>query len=277
MSDVDCDVLGKKINQCSRGLFGKSGGNDLYPDNVCVGSTCNPGDGSTIEGCDGDTGICLATASGGICLGACNFDDSTRVPSGCVGKDLCNVYGWGKTSDMTVVGVGFCFGGCFQDADCGTGQECQREDGLCVKTGSKVAYSKALGTACTKADSTSSPAKCNCNYAPSTGNGYCSQVCRMGMSGDCPSGFLCDAQLPKTPILDGDTVFTSAPAGIAGFCLKTCSSDADCAPLGAYCEENAGVGGKTCQVGAKRCKDDTTCPTGQKCMGASATQPGSCK
>jgi hypothetical protein len=276
-TDEDCDTVGDGINRCSKGIFGSSGGNDLYPTNVCLGTECDAGDGTSIMGCDGDTGVCLKAGTSNICLGACQFDDSTAAPMGCAGKNACNVYGWGTDSmTMKTIGIGYCFGGCKADSDCESGQVCQTEEGLCVKSGTKVTYTKAVGEACTDTDSTATPAKCNCLYATSTKKGYCSSFCKMGSSGDCGAGFACDAQLPKTKVLDTDTVFTAAPVGMAGYCLKTCTSDADCTAINGYCDENAGVGAKTCQIGAKRCKDSSTCPTGKTCMGASATAAGSC-
>jgi hypothetical protein len=223
-------------------------------------------------GCGADKGVCLQAGTTGLCLPKCDFDDSTTAPTGCLGKDYCNPYGFGTDATTSKpIGVGYCFGGCKVDADCAIGQRCQTEDGLCVTT--KVTYTKTLGTACTDADSTA-PAKCNCLYATSSKKGYCSQTCRMGMSGDCPTGYACDALLPKTKVLTSDVVFTKAATGLAGYCLKTCTTDADC--TNGYCDENAGVGAKTCQVGARRCSSTAPCPTGKTCSGATATTAGTC-
>lgn len=270
MSDDDCDK-GLGINRCTEGAFG---GDSLYPTSVCIGIECDPGDGSKIMGCDGDTGVCLTTASGGICLPVCEFDDSSTAPKGCIGKNACNVYGWGKdTMTMKTIGIGYCFGGCKADADCPTGNKCQTEDGLCVKT--VTAYTKTPGTACTDADA-KDPAKCNCLYTTAEKAGYCANVCRFGET-TCGAGFSCDSGLPKTKLQDDDTVFTAVPTGMAGYCLKNCTTDADCAGLNAHCDENAGMAGqKTCNVGPRRCAKNEQCPTGQTCMGATATALGKC-
>jgi hypothetical protein len=276
-SDATCDPLGTGDFICSKGAFGATtGGNDLYPTNVCIGISCDPGDGTSIMGCDSDAGVCLASGTSGICLGACSFDDSTTAPTGCVGKDACNVYGWGADSTGKTIGVGYCFGGCKADADCGSGQACQKEEGLCVASATKVTYTKSVGTACTDADSTSTPAKCNCLYATASKKGYCSQFCTMGSSGDCPTGYSCDAQLPKTKVLSTDTVFTAAPTGMAGYCLKNCTTDADCTAINGYCDQTAGVASKTCQIGVRRCSSTAPCPTGKTCSGATATVAGTC-
>jgi hypothetical protein len=175
---------------------------------------------------------------GGICLPTCTFS-STSSPTGCRGKDACNVYGWDAASDPT--GYGYCFGGCVADADCIAGGSCQKETGLCVT--SKTTYSKSVGTACTSADATSTPAKCNCLYSTTTGAGYCTQFCIFGGTPSCGSGYSCDTLLPSS----GTTIFTGSPSGLAGSCLKDCTTDSDCTALNSTCKQSAGVGSKTCQ------------------------------
>lgn len=270
--DEDCDPLGLTTSVCTSGAFG---GSSLYPTNVCIQTECDPGDGTKIEGCDGDTGVCLSTGMGGICLPVCEFKDSADKPTGCEGNNACNVYGWGKdTTTMATIGVGYCFAGCKADADCSDGQKCQKEEGTCVKA--VIAYSKTVGTACTDADQ-KAPAKCNCIYTTADKAGYCSHFCRVGETGFCGTGFSCDSGLPKTKLRDDDTVFAAAPAGMAGSCLKNCTSDADCTGLNAHCDENAGMAGqKTCQIGKRRCATTANCPTGQMCTGATATALGTC-
>jgi hypothetical protein len=271
MSDDDCDKMACGVNICTEGAFG---GDSLYPSNTCIGRECDPGAGTTIEGCDGDTGVCLPITGGGICLPVCEFKDSAAPPTGCIGKNACNVYGWGKAMDMSTIGIGYCFGGCKIDTDCPTGNKCQKEDGLCKKT--LDVYTKTVGQACTDVDA-KDPAKCNCQYTTAEKMGYCTQVCRFGESGVCGTGFSCDVGLPKTKLMDDDTVFTAVPAGMQGNCLKNCTTDADCAGLNAHCDENAGMAGqKTCNVGPRRCAKNEQCPTGQTCMGASATALGKC-
>ena len=246
----------------------------LYPTPTCFSADCDPGDGTKIVGCDGDTGVCLSTGSGGICLPACSFDDSATAPTGCIGKNKCNPYGWGTDSTtMKTVGVGYCFGGCTADADCPAGNKCQKEDGLCIKA--PVTYTKTPGTACTDADA-KAPAKCNCLYTTAAKAGYCANSCYFGET-TCDAGFACDTNLPKTKIMPDDVVFTSAPKGMAGYCLKKCTTDADCTGLNAYCDESAGMAGqKTCQIGKRRCAKDGDCPSPQKCTGATATASGTC-
>ena len=64
--------------------------------------------------------------------------------------------------------------------------------------------------------------------------------------------------------------------GIAGYCLKNCTTDTDCAGLNSYCAEMAGTAQKTCQVGKRPCAKATDCPTGVTCTGATATAVGRC-
>lgn len=264
-SDVSCDRLSLGTSFCSSTGFTAG---SLYPTPVCFGVDCDPGDGTKIVGCDADRGVCLKTTSSGICLPSCAFGDSTAAPTGCVGKNRCNVYGW-DSSAGTTIGVGYCFGGCKADIDCPTGNVCQVEEGLCVKT--RTTFTKTPGTACTSADSNS----CNCLYATATGTGYCANACYVGET-TCPSGFTCDAGLPKTKLRSTDTEFSVQAPGLAGYCLKNCATDADCAGLNAYCSEDAGTGQKTCHVGKRPCVTNDHCPSPQTCFGATATSVGYC-
>lgn len=275
-TNEDCDITGEAVNVCSKGAFG---GNSLYPTDVCIGTSCDIPDPTKVTYCDGDTGVCLSTSSGGICLPLCTWKDDGAAPTGCEGKNACNPYAWGTdSSTMAVVGIGYCFGGCKADADCGTGQKCETATGLCVKT--PDVYTKNVGDACTDTDS-KDPSKCNCLYATNaagTKSGSCSQFCKMGDTASaCPTGFTCDAMLPKTKIADDDIVFTKAPTGMAGYCLKDCTADTDCEANNGYCEESAGTGKKTCQPGLRPCMKNEQCTGGKTCQGATATSYGRCK
>ena len=273
-TDDECDVTSEGKGICSKAAFG---GNSLYPTNNCIQNTCDIPDPTKVTYCDCDTGVCLSTGSGGICLPACQWKDDGAAPVGCEGKNACNPYAWGTDDAKAIIGIGYCFGGCKADADCSDGQKCQTENGLCQKA-LDPAYTKTPGTACTDADN-KDPAKCNCLYATDAAgakSGYCSTFCTMGGTA-CAAGFTCDAGLPKTKIADDDIVFTKAPTGMAGYCLKDCTADTDCATLNGYCEEMAGTGKKTCQVGLRPCMTDAQCSGGKTCQGATATAYGRCK
>jgi hypothetical protein len=213
---------------------------------MCIDTNpCTPST-TTISLCDGSTGVCLDDGSGsgtGICLPECTFDDSGSAPVGCAGGlNGCNVAGWGPGTSGGTIGVGFCFGGCLSDSDCPlSGEKCDTINGLC-KTASKiVAPTKALGAACTSADGTSGA--CNCWYNTSSGKGACTQVCKIGGAA-CPTGFVCDAGLPKTDATSGATLFTTAPTGLIGQCMKPCTTSKDCVS-GLTCQDHAGSG-KVC-------------------------------
>jgi len=61
-----------------------------------------------------------------------------------------------------------------------------------------------------------------------------------------------DTTEPQLPAISTVGVgFTAAAAGIAGGCFKNCTTDAECEPLGGYCEEGVGTGRKTCQFGVR--------------------------
>jgi hypothetical protein len=236
-TSTDCDVLHDGVQGCTSDSF-TSG--TLYPTPVCIGRSCTPDPtGASIVFCDGTLGVCLPVTSGGICLPACTFS-STSSPTGCRGKDACDVYGW-TTSTTDPTGYGYCFGGCAADSDCIAGGVCQTETGLCVT--SKVTYTKSLGTACTSTDATSTPAACNCLYSTTTNKGYCTQYCIFGGTPSCSSGYTCDTLLPSS----GTTIFSGSPSGLAGSCLKNCTTDADCTAINSTCKQSAGVSSKTCQ------------------------------
>lgn len=233
--DSTCDVTGAGITACSNGLFTDG---TLDPTPVCLGTDCDPGDGTTIETCDGGRGVCLDDGSGGgQCFPSCTFATSDgAAPKGCEGKNVCNVLGWGKDASGTLAGVGYCFGGCLADGDCTGGDKCQKETGLCVKT--PDTYTKAQGDPCTDSDTT-----CSCLYL--TTLGYCSNFCLVGSSAtSCPTGFVCSPDLPTTDSTDGSALFSKDPTGIAGTCLKTCAADADCATMNSTCQTTAT--GKVC-------------------------------
>ena len=236
-TSTDCDVLGDGVQGCTSDVGFSTG--TLYPTPVCIGTTCTPDPtGASIAFCDGLDGICLPVTGGGICLPTCTFT-STTSPTGCRGKDACNVYGWDAASDPT--GYGYCFGGCTADADCIAGGSCQTETGLCVT--SKVSYTKSVGTACTSTDASATPPACDCLYSTTTNKGYCTQFCIFGGTPSCGTGYSCDTLLPSS----GTTIFSGSPTSLAGSCLKNCTTDSDCTAINSTCKQSAGVASKTCQ------------------------------
>jgi hypothetical protein len=198
---------------------------------------CDPGDGTELRGCDGDTGLCMPD---GTCMGACQFDDSTAASMGCAGKTMCNVAGVGRDS-MTgkLIGIGYCMGGCSVDADCIAPAVCQTETMWCVSA--KKTFAKKLGEACT------STSECACLFDRTSKTGICADRCKVGVG--CGAGFECDPMLPSS--FDATGGFTHLPIGLAGRCLETCTSDTDCtAP--ARCTQSGGLTVRTCTVDALR-------------------------
>jgi hypothetical protein len=238
-TDADChSPTGPGTNKCtSDGFFGSAGGNTLYPTSVCLNlANCNPGDGTTVVFCDGDPtnpsspGVCLSTGSAGkgICLPQCNFKQDGSAVTGCTGKDACFGTGFFNTDASGAnIGIGYCFGGCDTDADCSvTGQHCQADEGLCVKSVvTPDAGELAIGTGC-NSNGTTAPS-CNC-IAPSSGLGYCAQFCVTGRN-ECATGQVCEAQLP-TQLIDTATDATIAGwtkqnPGMGGWCAPTCTGE----------------------------------------------------
>lgn len=229
MSDDECDVTGSGTSLCSATAFTNG---PLDPTPACFSIDCTPGTRTFPKLCDGNRGLCLSAGSTGLCLGLCTFDlASGSPPTGCIGKDACNAYGMSPDGDAH--GVGYCIGGC-RGGDCPSGSSCQVESGFCVKSPS--VYSKKLGDACTSADAMP-PAKCNCFTDAATKTGYCTTFCQAGITA-CPGGFVCDPLLPVKS--------TAVPYGIAGACLRQCSSDAECAG-GTHCRRSPAMTVSTCQ------------------------------
>ncbi len=222
-SDGDCaSPNGPNIARCSSSVFAPQ---DFYPTPVCVLPSCSPvSDSSGLHFCDGpDTptspGICVTNGStGGICVPKCNYDKSGSAPTGCQAHDSCFAFVSAAES-----GVGYCWAGCTQDADCKNGQKCQTDRGWCVQ--GVLPPTKAIGAACTQSDTNAGV--CNCLYGTNK-TGYCSSVCTIGGS-QCPNGYVCDSLEER---LYG---YTTPNTGMGGYCAVGCSSDAGVCPSSSVC------------------------------------------
>lgn len=224
-----CDPLGLGTGFCDTTL----------PSPVCEQNSCSIPDPTKITDCDGPSGmgIGICINEGGttnFCLAPCTFAGDATAPTGCPGKDTCQADGWAPPSGTTALqGVGHCQGTCLTNADCSTGFECQKEYGACVPPANLKTFSKTFGQACNPKDTTT---ECLCLATSSATTGYCSTVCVVpaaGAADPCATGYMCSALLPTqdTTTTPPTTLFTAQPAGIAGYCVQTCSTDADCTDL----------------------------------------------
>ncbi|MGD0680173.1 MAG: hypothetical protein ABSC94_32725, partial [Polyangiaceae bacterium] len=227
---------------------------------VCVQSSCNPGTDGAVHFCDGpdepsSPGVCVQTSPGvGLCLPECLIPSDGTAPSGCQGLDACVLYSIGtEANSNTVIGLGYCFGGCTKDTDCPTGNVCQTNEGICVSTA--TAPTKALGAACTSADNGTSttPANCNCLFDSTTSVGICSQFCLVGSTAAaCPAGYVCDSSEPTMVLDDADAAipgFAMQNTGLSGYCLPMCTAagtGCPTTPTGLTCI-NADTAGPDCQ------------------------------
>ena len=229
-TDATCTGAGEK---CSNDAFGAS---SILPTPVCVSVGCTPS--VTAPACAGGSGACRNTSAGAAtCSGACAFTATTSAAAtGCLGRDLCHYAGYTIDTQNVVSGVGACLEGCTADVDCATGK-CQVETGACVA--SLVTYTKRTGDICTAGGT-----ECNCLASPGASHGMCTQLCVTGSALlACPTGFACD---PGLPLATGTTqLFTATPTNLAGSCLRTCSTDADCASLNVTCATIQGT--KVCR------------------------------
>ena len=238
-TDADCDPTGAHVGVCSSNLDPPD---PTDPQPVCVARACAIPTSGAITRCgEADVGLCVLGGTENECFPACVFDaGSTSAPTGCLGKDGCNYFGY-TGSGSTLQGVGYCSGGCTSDADCTGGGVCQIDDGICVAT--LTPYTKTLGDTC-------SGGECPCVIDPVSLAGLCTRFCITGASSasTCPGGYTCDPGVPATDS-GGGALFPSVPPGLVGSCFKTCTADADCASLGGHCVGNSATGSKSCRPG----------------------------
>ncbi len=230
---------------CSSGYFDRG---TLNPTAYCMMEQCDITDPTAVESCDQDRGICMGIANRpagkGLCFAGCQFNQAGISEIGrCPGKNDCQPIGYALDEQNKPLGVGICYGGCGSDADCTSGDKCQVERRLCVRT--LETFSKANGEACTEADDKAG--KCDCLLAskgPNAGKGYCSTTCLTGGTA-CPAGFLCSSASPSSDSSSPPKpLFTAEIPGIGGRCLKPCAAQADCDAISTKCREVAG--GKFC-------------------------------
>jgi hypothetical protein len=186
--------------------------------------------------CDGDHGIQL-----GDCYPACTLDASGS--HGCAGKNACNFFSYSLSP--TPVARGFCHGGCQTDADCPSGNLCQKDLAYCRTPPNIYVVSKAVGTPCDQSDI---DVNCNCGgRTTQTFGDFCTVACKMGDT-TCPSAFSCDAMIQTSDPVTGQALLGSVPAGTWGSCAKNCAVDADCASINGHCLLHAGMSQKTCDT-----------------------------
>lgn len=231
VEDKDCDPDGSTGAFCAI----------RAPTPMCYGGRCSPPSIDPFVHYCGTDGVCLDDGSGktGICAPMCLFDGkSDTLAISCLGKNACAYYGV-VVRDGFGWGFGRCEASCGADSDCPSGFACQRETGGCF-VGTK-AYPGKLGDPCTDADKD----KCFCLYGGPTKAGYCSLYCRPEATSACPAGYTCDPFVTKT-------LAVVPSKGMAGNCVKNCTTDAECAAFNAFCDLHAGTGGqKTCIPGVR--------------------------
>jgi hypothetical protein len=276
-SDEDCDTTGAQLTWCTQGLYTVG---PLNPTGVCVGldrsggnaDVCQPSDDMTIRFCDGPTnvGLCQKSAPdrAATCEPMCQMKNDGTWQKQCAGKNGCNPELFADDSGKVLL-IGTCQGGCTADADCPTGSKCDATQNICLKNCTTNAqcgtltgvtnwgcdtarghctfkYTKKTGDTCANSD------ECPCLKRTSDATGVCTEICKTGSTGECPTGFVCDTLLPLKGT-SGDDLWSfpggNLPAGLNGYCTKTCTGDAECEAIGAQfkCLDRVG-GGKTCGI-----------------------------
>ncbi len=211
----------------------------MYPTPVCISDDCAlPSAG--VPTCGKGQGLCYQPFLNAkpYCLPLCTYEDGAS-PVGCFGADTCDIR-YVDLSSGAPVGYGVCYFGCTRNADCGSGLVCQIDYGACVTSLNQFA---APGTPC---DADQDGVLCNCLWSSDNGfRGYCSYACDVGAPNSCPTGFVCDGELPAD--VDGFPGFREPPgAGLRGHCLQNCQTDTDCASVNAFCYASGGMTQATC-------------------------------
>ncbi len=232
--DAECQKVSASKAVCSSSTF--TGGPRL-PTAVCFLSACDPGTDGKVHYCDGpdastSPGVCIGASAPGVCRAKCQFASDGSAPTGCLANDHCLSYAAGADASGKAFGIGVCSVGCTADAQCPSGSLCDPLLLSCVM--SKLAPTLALGDACTSSSS------CYCSSGSTTTQGYCIERCVVGHGANdgCPTGWACEAFLPKS-LSAGAAGFSTQNAGLLGECRKKCT-----------------VGGAACP-GASTCKADT--------------------
>jgi hypothetical protein len=283
LNDNDCDLTGNGIAHCTAtGLFVVGA---LNPSPICMqfdssgADVCDPGplDASgkqlNVMPCDGDTGLCTKSGSStAVCDARCELDDTGKWIQPCLGRNACTYSAVATDATGRHVMFGTCMGGCSADADCPSGSRCDATEKICVsvkcttdanctsrwsgapaawrcETSSgycKFLYAKKPGDLC---DPTVPLQDCACYASPSATQGVCATLCKTGAAADCAAGLVCDPVLAATDGA-GAPIYAASftlPAGLSGWCLPPCASDAEC-KAGQKCGLSAGMGAtKTCR------------------------------
>jgi hypothetical protein len=246
---------------------------------VCDPGAIDPatGDQTQIVGCDGNTGLCMETptnkkAGAATCDPMCEMDDTGKFTTTCAGKNACSPSGLGTdATTMKKFAIGTCQGGCSANADCPTGSVCDPLEKICtnVKCTADAACKTAWSTGpaawkCDLGATSATKGFCTFQYAKNPGDvcnpaatvqeclciattgvtqGVCSALCTTGHAGDCATGSVCDPLWNSTDST-GAAVFPATfawPAGVAGYCVSTCTADADC-KASQKCTVHGGMG-----------------------------------
>ncbi len=250
------------------------------------GDACDAGDGTTVPLCDGDTGICVKRGTNpSVCEALCVVDHAGNVTHACAGKNACHPSALAVDSTGKSVLFGYCQGGCADDSECPSGSVCDPIQGLCsgktctsdtectklftkpppgfkcvaddtgTKSHCRWAFAKKDGDLCTPgAAGLEGSTDCLCvgKAGGATDSGVCSSTCKSVAFGtenaECAAGFVCDPQL-NAKNKDGEDIYDpdfKLPAGMAGYCMRACTADADCGIAGWTCTQSAGTPSKTC-------------------------------
>ncbi len=240
------------------------------------------GQGCEVEFCNVKTNQCESTcacdpAAGEICCAVdaqCPFDhicadlDGVCVP-GCREDGDCRL-GSGCVKDSITALLGVCEAGtCTANNQCGTGDICDLNTGLCqFDDRGPYCYSCTGGVA---SDDCGEPGNyCLTDSSDPTGqSSFCGVDCSQQQA--CPFGYSCNDVIiiPQTlpfcnvelcDIPDGETVGTCT----ATTPTVTCSADEDC-PLGPP--------GGTCPRYNQACEPGGTCPSGTECPTSGVCPP----
>lgn len=178
---------------------------------------CSARCGSQFQDCEPGS-YCATVDNAAVCLSTCQRDSDCRTDDGYICRQVA------EKADQSgdVQPINGCVPRCQSDAECGDGNHCDPQSGLCEPGAGDP---NPLGAFCAGDGDCESG---DCLTAAGWVNGYCTDTC--GGDGDCPGG-ICATAGGADRCLAGCDVDIDCRGGYicdGGGCRAPCQADADC-------------------------------------------------
>ncbi|MEZ4431862.1 MAG: hypothetical protein R3F65_05570 [bacterium] len=178
---------------------------------------CSSRCGSQFQGCEPGS-VCETVDGAAVCLATCQSNGDCRGSAGYICRQIA------EKADQSgdVQPIRACVPRCQSDAECGDGNHCEVDSGLCAPGAGDP---NPLGAFCAGDGDCQSG---DCLEAAGWSNGYCTEGCRG--DGDCGGG-VCATAAGADRCLAGCDVDLDCRAGYIcdeGGCRAPCQADSDC-------------------------------------------------